>query len=229
MRTLLLLAAALFAGAVSAADAAPRSTSLPTVDVAAIPAYPLSSGTEAPRAGRRAAGLSMKRHREARRSRVGREASLRASPGESGPGIVRSRKTGATARVGESHAARFQAYVDDVEAHGGAVKFMGGIRRGRCSEASKHPCGRALDVCQLSRGVVDARCHLPSPVELERIAARHGLVEGGRWCHTDYGHVETSPGAQTCPGRPYAVGRAIVPAAHRLARHRHRVKMAASR
>ena len=69
--------------------------------------------------------------------------------GNNAAGTVISRKTGARTRV----AARFQAYIDDLEAnHGGRVLFMGGIRPGRCSPSSEHPCGKALDVCQLRRG-----------------------------------------------------------------------------
>ena len=77
-------------------------------------------------------------------------------------GIVISGKTGARARVGVAYAARFQAYIDDLETnHGARVLFMGGIRPGRCSISSEHPCGKALDVCQVRRGAVDPRCNLP--------------------------------------------------------------------
>ncbi len=98
-------------------------------------------------------------------------------------GVVMSRKTGARARVGVAYAVRFQAYIDDLENnHGARVLFMNGIRPGRCSPASEHPCGKALDVCQRRRGVVDPRCNLPARVALGQIAAAHGLFEGGRWC-----------------------------------------------
>lgn len=80
-------------------------------------------------------------------------------------GVVISTKTGARARVGIAYAARFQAYIDDLENNRGArVLFMGGIRPGRCSASSQHPCGKALDVCQLRRGVVDPRCNMPDRV-----------------------------------------------------------------
>ena len=106
-------------------------------------------------------------------------------------GFVISSKTGARARVGIRYAARFQAYIDDLENnHGARVLFMGGIRPGGCSPSSEHPCGKALDVCQLRRGVVDARCKLPGRVALGQIAASHGLFEGGRWCNSDYGHAQ---------------------------------------
>src|SRR5262245_35721676 len=114
-------------------------------------------------------------------------------------GVVISLKTGAKARVGISYAARFQAYIDDLENnHGVRVLFMGGIRPGHCSPASEHPCGKALDVCQRRRGVVDPRCNLPGRVALGRIAASHGLFEGGRWCDSDYGHAQIGVTAAAC-------------------------------
>ena len=114
-------------------------------------------------------------------------------------GVVISRKTNARARVGIAYAARFQAYIDDLENNYGArVLFMGGIRRGRCSMSSEHPCGKALDVCQLRRGVVDPRCKLPSRIILGQIAAAHGLFEGGRWCNSDYGHAQVGVTAGAC-------------------------------
>jgi len=106
-------------------------------------------------------------------------------------GFVISSKTGARARVGIRYVAQFQAYIDDLENnHGARVLFMGGIRPGGCSPSSEHPCGKALDVCQLRRGVVDSRCKLPKRATLGQIAARHGLFEGGRWCNSDYGHAQ---------------------------------------
>ena len=60
-------------------------------------------------------------------------------------GAVISLKTGAHARVGITYAARFQAYIDDLETnHGARVLFMTGIRPGRCSSSGEHPCGKAL-------------------------------------------------------------------------------------
>lgn len=117
-------------------------------------------------------------------------------------GIVISRKTNARARVGIAYAARFQAYIDDLENNYGArVLFMGGIRRGHCSPSSEHPCGKALDVCQLKRGVVDARCKLPGRITLGQVAAAHGLFEGGRWCNSDYGHAQVGVTAAACGER----------------------------
>ena len=127
-------------------------------------------------------------------------------------GIVMSAKTGARARVGVAYAARFQAYIDDLEKNYGArVLFMGGIRRGHCSIASEHPCGKALDVCQLRRGVVDPRCNLPGRVTLGRIAVGHGLFEGGRWCDSDYGHAQVDVTAPACGDPPIYIVRELKP------------------
>jgi hypothetical protein len=116
-------------------------------------------------------------------------------------GVVKS-KTGASARVGVRYAKRFQAYIDDLENNYGArVLFMGGIRFGHCSSRSQHPCGKALDVCQLRRGVVDPRCRLPGPSALATIAASHELFEGGRWCNSDYGHAQVDTTASACGDR----------------------------
>jgi hypothetical protein len=122
----------------------------------------------------------------------------------SSPGVVKSKKTGATAVVGAAYAGAFQAYIDDLEASGASVRFMGGVRRGHCGLASMHPCGKALDVCQLSRGRVDARCNLPSRRAIASIAERHGLFEGGRWCNSDYGHAQVGESAAACGSRTFA-------------------------
>jgi D-alanyl-D-alanine carboxypeptidase len=128
--------------------------------------------------------------------------------GNKTPGAVVSTKTGARARVGVAYAARFQAYIDDLENnHGARVLFMAGIRPGRCLPESQHPCGKALDVCQVGWGKVDPRCNLPDRATLGRIAAAHGLFEGGRWCHSDYGHVQTSVTAAACGEDPFRVVR----------------------
>ena len=132
--------------------------------------------------------------------------------GNQAPGIVVSSKTGARARVGIAYAARFQAYINDLEKNYGArVLFMGGIRPGRCLPESQHPCGKALDVCQLGWGKVDPRCNLPNSATLGRIAAAHGLFEGGRWCHSDYGHVQTSVTAAACGENPFRIVRRTMP------------------
>lgn len=133
----------------------------------------------------------------------------------SGAGIVRA-KTGATARVSAAFAAKFQAYIDDLESAGATVRFMGGIRRGRCSSGHMHPCGKAIDVCQLSRGRVDSSCHLPHRIAIAEIAARHGLFEGGQWCNQDYGHAQVGVSAPAC-------GTQVASARRHYRHHRYRV------
>lgn len=113
-------------------------------------------------------------------------------------GNVVSHKTGARATVGAAYAARFQAYIDDLESRGAVIRFIGGVRRGRCSDAHMHPCGKAIDVCQLSRGRVSPSCNLPGRREIAEIAAAHGLFEGGQWCSSDYGHAQVGVSAPAC-------------------------------
>jgi hypothetical protein len=112
--------------------------------------------------------------------------------------IVTSQKTGAKAVVGEKYAAQFQAYIDDLEFNGATLKDIGGNRRGHCSNRHMHSCGKALDVCQLRRGVVRSDCDLPSKTIMARIAADHGLFEGGLWCDSDYGHAQVGVSAPAC-------------------------------
>ena len=113
---------------------------------------------------------------------------------------------GATARVAASAASKFQAYIRSLEQAGAKILFLGGVRSGSCSiPRSKHPCGLALDVCQTARGRVDARCRLPARQEVVKLAAAHGLIEGGAWCHHDYGHVEvrTARQGEACKHHPF--------------------------
>jgi hypothetical protein len=113
--------------------------------------------------------------------------------------VIRSKKTGVTAHVAQKYAAEFQAYIDAIEAEGAAIHYMTGVRKGRCSvPRSKHPCGMALDVCQDARGKVSRmrNCRLPPPARLAAIAKQFGLIEGGGWCNSDYGHVEVRSARQ---------------------------------
>lgn len=178
-----------------------------------------------PRAARAHAGKASRTGHHSGRSQ---KASPRPSYGLSAPGLVRSKKTGATARVAARYRDRFQAYVDDLEAHGAEVFYMGGIRKGRCSEGSQHPCGKALDVCQDWRGHVSAArdCHLPGPVEIAAIARRHGLYEGGVWCRNpDYGHAQVDRTGSECVARgSWGHGTTRVYSARR--HHHHRLKVA---
>lgn len=149
-------------------------------------------------------------------------------------GLVRSKKTGATARVAPQYAGLFQSYINDLEAAGASVRFMGGYRPGRCWSGGMHPCGKALDVCQYARGVVDRRCNLPVESIMAKIAERNGLFEGGLWCSGDRGHAQVGVSAAPCGGNLYAaiarfkeVGKVVskANAIHISARHRHRHKI----
>jgi len=113
-----------------------------------------------------------------------------------GRGNVHS-SAGASAVVSAAYAPAFQALIDDLEAHGAVIKFMGGIRPGRCAQAHKHSCGMALDICQHARSVIDSRCHLPGLAIENQIAAAHGLFHGAQWCRPDRGHFEVG-GSAAC-------------------------------
>lgn len=173
---------------------------------------------------------ALKAARTAHHSGRGRRAIPRPSLAVSGSGVVRSKATGATARVAARYAARFQAYIDDLEAHGAKVWYMGGIRRGRCSPGSQHPCGSALDVCQDRRGHVSGarNCHLPRPPEMAAIAERHGLEEGGVWCrHPDYGHAQVIPTGSRCMARgSWGHGGTTRTASARRHHRRHHMRVA---
>lgn len=139
-----------------------------------------------------------------------------------GSGIVRSRKTGATARVSPRFAPIAQAVVDDLENnHGASIRFMGGYRKGPCWSGGLHPCGLAIDLCQTARGVVDRRCNLPSRSVEALVAAAHGALSGGVWCNQDRGHIQLGQTAGACGSNLYAsVGE--FQARKRHARHHHR-------
>lgn len=134
-------------------------------------------------------------------------------------GIVRSHKTGATARVRPSFAPTAQAVVDDLESRGAIIRFMGGYRKGPCANYSLHPCGYAIDLCQTRRGVVDPRCNMPSRSTENEIARAHGAYSGGEWCNQDRGHVQKLETASKCGGNLYAAVQGFK--RRTAARHRH--------
>src|SRR5260221_5628467 len=139
-----------------------------------------------------------------RAARVHRTPAAQSPLDASGNGVVRSAKTGATAQVAPVYAGKFQSYIDELEAGGATIRFMGGYRKGKCWSGGLHPCGKALDVCQLARGRVDARCHLPNRSAIAAIAQRHGLFEGGQWCSSDYGHAQVGVTAGACGSNLYS-------------------------
>lgn len=162
--------------------------SAPNIDIAAIPAYPVEQPNNA-----------FGRHggRHGRKAILGASAAPASSKGVLEPrqaesGVIRSAKTGATAKVASRYQAQLQALLDDFEAHGATVYYMGGWRPGRCSLSSQHPCGWAVDFCQDYRGHVSGLrdCNLPRPTEFHALVRAHGLFDGSVWCSTDYGHVQ---------------------------------------
>ena len=164
------------------------------------------------------AARSLEHHSRHHHARTASRRAHGPSQAVSGPGIVRSAKTGATAHVAARFAAVFQSYVDALEAAGATVRFMGGYRPGPCASWSEHPCGKALDVCQLARGVVDARCHLPGRATMIAIANRLGLQEGGEWCSSDRGHAQIDRTAARCGQNLYS---AVAAFKAKHTRHHH--------
>lgn len=140
--------------------------------------------------GSRRAVASRTAHGSGQVERSGSVASLAETGGS---GVIRSAKTGATATgISPRYQPQFQALLDDFEAHGATVYYMGARRSGSCSLASQHPCGWAVDFCQDSYGHVSGArdCHLPLPAEFHDLVVKHGLFDGSVWCHSDYGHVQ---------------------------------------
>ena len=97
-------------------------------------------------------------------------------------------KAGPTAKVARSAAPKFQAFIDELEATGYRIRFMGGWRRhGSCRGCVMHPRGLALDINQTARNRVTDRF----PAGIGQMAKRHGLFSGGGWRSTpDTGHFE---------------------------------------
>src|SRR3569833_3299779 len=90
---------------------------------------------------------------------------------------IRSRKTGATARVDAQYASEFQSYVDDLEGRGAVIRFMGGFRRGRGGGAARRPCGRARGGGRRARGRGGAGGRRPRPAARAAGAGGRGRGE----------------------------------------------------
>lgn len=135
----------------------------------------------------------------------------RGESASAGRATIRSGKTGETATVAAEYAGRFQSFLDDLEAHGATIYYMGGIRSGHCSIGSQHPCGWAVDFCQDYYGHVSGArdCRLPEPAEFHKIVVAHGLHDGSVWCRSDYGHVQAkdSGGCNIAPHGSWGHGR----------------------
>lgn len=76
--------------------------------------------------------------------------------------------------------------INELEATGYKIKFMGGYRNDPCSKRHMHGCGLAVDINQFARNVV--RPHLPN--NATAIASKHGLLHGAVWHNADTGHFE---------------------------------------
>ena len=199
------------------------SVSAARFDAGSVPAYP--TGNEGNRFGYSEATRALKGSRMARGGRRGAKATHEAFSGETGSGIVRSKKTGATAHVSARFAPIAQAVVDDLERGGATIRFMGGYRKGPCWAGGLHPCGLAIDLCQTARGVVDARCNLPSRAVEASVAAAHGALSGGIWCNQDRGHIQLGQTAGACGSNLYAAVSKFK-GQRTAARRHHRVRYA---
>jgi hypothetical protein len=131
---------------------------------------------------------------------------------------VRAR-SGATACVASNVAARFQAFVSDLESTGYRIDFMGGWRRhGSCRQCNMHPRGLAIDINQTGRNRVTRRL----PAGVTAMAERHGLLHGAVWANADAGHFELLSASPTryayARRRPMDAYASALPGAVMLAR-----------
>lgn len=109
--------------------------------------------------------------------------------------------SGKTAKVGVRWQTQFQGLIDDLEAEGYRIEFMGGWRKwGTCRKCDAHPKGRALDINQTARNRVTRRF----PSDVTRIAARHGLCHGAIWGNADRGHFEVADASRSTKCRAVA-------------------------
>jgi hypothetical protein len=89
-------------------------------------------------------------------------------------------KSGASANVASSAQGKFQALVTWLDAHNYPIKFMGGIRPGKCWSGGMHPCGKAIDINQVARGrIVALSIRHRSIRPLHRSRSRLRLVQSG--------------------------------------------------
>lgn len=109
--------------------------------------------------------------------------------------------SGKTAKVASRYARQFQGFIDDLEAHGYRIDFMGGWRRsGTCRSCDAHPAGRAIDINQTARNRVTRKL----PANVTSIAARHGICHGAIWDRPDGGHFEIAEKSRATSCRRFA-------------------------
>lgn len=100
-------------------------------------------------------------------------------------GIVRA-SNGLRVRVASSAQATLQCVVDHVEAAGVHITALGGIRAGRCSSRSMHPCGKAIDINQTARDI-----NGPPRAVSNAAALACNAVSGSWWTgNPDNGHFQ---------------------------------------
>lgn len=204
-----LTAAAIFAAAVpSAADAAAKIITCNRFGCS--DRVPVSPGADS--------GHALKRAGVARHSHHVRKIAVRPSlPRFAGVAMARIGGAvlatidcaGVPVRVAAAAGPRFEAFCRDMAAAGYPARpgWTSGYRpRGSCRGCDMHPRGLAIDFDQRARDRVVVA--MPRRA-VSAIAARHGLISGGDWCHGDLGHFEVDTGrnARPCSARrrSYAV------------------------
>lgn len=107
------------------------------------------------------------------------------------------------ASVASSAQPILQCVLDHVEAAGVRITALGGIRPGRCSTASMHPCGKALDINQTARDVNGPPRYVSSAAALAC-----GAVSGSWWSRNpDNGHFQVGGWAGTHGEQTFAAER----------------------
>ena len=145
-------------------------------------AQPQAEQTQDPQQAKPQQQSESRRNKYSRRSNRSRSGKPHVLDANGNKGIVISHKTGARARVGVAYAARFQAYIDDLENnHGARVLFMNGIRPGRCSPASEHPCGKAWTCASVGAAwsIRAAICRRGSPLVVLPPCTAFSRVDAG--------------------------------------------------
>jgi len=133
------------------------------------------------------AATTRKRVRTARSSGVRRAHVSRGGASCGGKLSTVRAASGAIACVASHTAAKFQAFVTELESTGYRIDFMGGWRaHGSCHGCNMHQRGLAIDINQTGRNRVTHRF----PAGVTAMAERHGLLHGAVWNNADAGHFE---------------------------------------
>lgn len=189
-RTLLAaLAVASLASLTAPAEARPTTGHIPTIDVAAIPAYPLPGQLKARPAARGAASRSVRASRTADHGREARKATGRPPQGQTARRSFVTVETAAGISItGEpAFIVKAAAVISDLADAGYKPRKLTCLSYSRTHvKGSYHFQGRACDVAQCGWGCT------PAPkVVLRLIVARHGLRDGCEF--RDAGHFDDGP------------------------------------